>query len=182
MLLRQWHGGDQAAADRLFPFVYQQLRQLARRHLSSERPDHTLAPTGVVHEAYLKMVGGHINASDRQHFFVLAASVMRQILIDHAKHRLRHKRGGRAVHVSLDEVAVSADQDSQILIDLDEALTKLQQHDPRVAAVVELHYFGGLDYDEAAAAIGASRSTINRDLRFAKAWLRTALSGGHHGS
>ena len=100
---------------------------------------------------------------------------MRQVLIDHAKRRLRQKRGGKDLQVSLDDVSVSIAQDSRAIVDLDEALTRLQEIDPRVARVVELHYFGGLDYDEAAAAVGSSRSTVNRDLRFAKAWLKKML-------
>ena len=175
VLLRRWHGGDKAAADHLFPLVYQELRRLARRHLFSERAAHTLPPTGLVHEAYVKMMGGQIDAKDRLHFFALAATVMRQVLIDHAKRRVRQKRGAGDVHVSLDDVSVALGQASQTILDLDEALTRLQAIDPRVARVVELHYFGGLDYDETAGAMGASRSTINRDLRFAKAWLRKAL-------
>lgn len=175
-LLQRWHEGDESAADQLFPMVYQELRRLARRHLLSERPSHTLPPTGLVHEAYMKMMGGQIDARDRLHFFAIAATVMRQVLIDHAKRRLRQKRGADGVHVPLDDVAVSIAQDSQAIIDLDEALTRLHQIDPRVARVLELHYFGGLDYDETAEAMGASRSTINRDLRFAKAWLKKALA------
>jgi RNA polymerase sigma factor (TIGR02999 family) len=175
LLLRRWNNGDEAAADRLFPLVYQELRSLARRHLFSERDDHTLPATALVHEAYLKMMGGHIDARDRLHFFTLAATVMRQVLIDHAKRRLRQKRVSGDVHVSLDDVSVAIGQASQTIIELDDALTRLQKIDPRVARVVELHYFGGLDYDETAEAMGASRSTVNRDLRFAKAWLKQAL-------
>ena len=175
LLLRRWHGGDEAAADRLFPLVYQELRSLARRHLFSERADHTLPATALVHEAYMKMMGGQIDARDRLHFFTLAATVMRQVLIDHAKRRLRQKRGSGGVHVSLDDVTVAIGQASETILELDDALTRLQAIDPRVARVVELHYFGGLDYDETAEAMGASRSTVNRDLRFAKAWLKKTL-------
>ena len=165
VLLRRWHDGDQAAADRLFPIVYQELRRLARRHLFSERSAHTLPPTGLVHEAYVKMMGGNIDVRDRAHFFTVAANVMRQVLLDHAKRRLRHKRGAGSYHVSLDDVNVSVQQASQAVINLDEALTRLHQIDARSARVVELHYFGGLDYDETAEAIGVSRSVVNRDLR-----------------
>jgi RNA polymerase sigma factor (TIGR02999 family) len=174
-LLRRWHDGDQDAAGRLFPLVYQELRRLARRHMFGERPEHTLAPTALVHEAYLKMMGGRIDARDRLHFYALAATVMRQVLIDHAKGRLRQKRGGGEVHVTLGDVAVSLNHASEQILDLDRALTKLAAADPRAARVVELHYFGGLDYDETAEAMGASRSSVNRDLRFAKAWLGHAL-------
>jgi RNA polymerase sigma-70 factor, ECF subfamily len=174
-LLRRWHDGDHAAADRLFPIVYQELRRLARRHLFSERSAHTLPPTGLVHEAYMKMMGGNIDVRDRAHFFTVAANVMRQVLLDHAKRRLRHKRGSGSFHVPLDDVSVSVEQASQAVVDLDEALSRLQQIDARAARVIELHYFGGLDYDETAEAIGASRSVVNRDLRFARAWLRTQL-------
>lgn len=176
VLLRRWHEGDPAAADRLFPIVYQELRHLARRHLLSERFDHTLPPTGLVHEAYLKMMGGHIDVRDRLHFFTVAATVMRQVLLDHAKRRLRHKRGGGRDDVSLDDVSVSLGQASKTIIELDDALNRLQQLDPRVARVIELHYFGGLDYDEMAEATGSSRSTVSRDLRFARAWLRKELA------
>lgn len=175
-LLRDWHGGDPAAASELFPLVYQELRVLARRHMFGERPEHTLAPTALVHEAYLKMMGGQIDARDRIHFFTLAATVMRQVLIDHAKARVRQKRGGRGIHVSLDEVSVAMDQASDTILGLDEALTRLAAIDARAARAVELHYFGGLDYDETADAMCASRSSVSRDLRFAKAWLGNALA------
>lgn len=175
LLLRRWHDGDQAAADRLFPMVYQEMRRLARKHLFSERSAHTLPPTGLVHEAYMKMMGGSIDVRDRAHFFAVAANVMRQVLLDHAKRRLRQKRGSGGLHVSLDDVSISMAQASQAVVELDEALNRLQQIDGRAAQVVELHYFGGLDYDETAEAIGASRSVVNRDLRFAKAWLRKEL-------
>jgi RNA polymerase sigma factor (TIGR02999 family) len=176
LLLRRWHDGDPSASDHLFPLVYQELRRLAKRHLFAERSDHTLPPTGLVHEAYLKMMGGHLDVRDRLHFFTVAATVMRQVLIDHAKRRLRQKRGAGGLHVSLDDVSVSLGRASQTIVELDDALTRLQQIDPRVARIVELHYFGGLDYDEMAEAIGSSRSTISRDLRFAKAWLRKELA------
>ena len=178
VLLRRWHEGDRAAADRLFALVYQKLRRLACRHLFDERSAHTLSPTGLVHEAYVKMMGGNIDVRDRAHFFSIAANIMRQVLLDHARRRLRQKRGGGGFQVSLDKVSVSVEQASQAVIDLDEALDRLQQIDDRAARVVELHYFGGLDYDETAEAIGASRSVVNRDLRFAKAWLRNDLGWG----
>lgn len=174
-LLRRWHDGDRVAAEHLFPLVYQELRALARRHMSRERQEHTLVPTALVHEAFLKMMGGRIDARDRLHFFALAATVMRQVLIDHAKSRLRQKRGGAHVHVTLGEAAVSLSVASEQVLDLDRALTQLALTDPRAAKAVELHYFAGLDYDETAEAMEASRSSVSRDLRFAKAWLATAL-------
>jgi RNA polymerase sigma factor (TIGR02999 family) len=174
-LLRRWHDGDQGAAEHLFPLVYQELRALARRHMFSERHEHTLVPTALVHEAFLKMMAGRIDARDRLHFFALAATVMRQVLIDHAKSRLRQKRGGAHVHVTLGDDVVSLSQASEQVLDLDRALTQLALTDPGAARAVELHYFAGLDYDETAEAMGASRSSVSRDLRFAKAWLGHAL-------
>ena len=157
------------------PLVYAELHSLAQRRMQLERPDHTLQPTALVHEAFLRLAGGDVNVNDRVHFFALAASTMRRVLVDHAKSRRRDKRGGGAVAVSLDDaLQVGAEPDEDILA-LDEALAELGTQDPRKARVIELHYFGGLNYDEIAATLDVGVATVNRDLRFAKAWLRKRL-------
>lgn len=167
-LLRQWSAGDKQALDRLMPIVYDQLRKLASRCLASERPGHTLRATALVNEAYLRLVSGSPDFNDRAHFFAIAARLMRQILVDHARTQNRHKRGAGAQRLTFDEsVLVAPDQSG--LLEIDDALRRLSAMDPRKSDVVELLYFGGLTYDEAAAALGISAATVHRELRMAKA-------------
>ena len=170
-LLVRWRGGDEAALEQLLPLVYEELRRLAGRYMRAERPDHTLQATALVHEAYVRLVGVEAAWQDRVHFLSLAARLMRRILVDHAKAGRREKRGGGAVKLSLDDVALVASEPSAALLDLDEALTNLASLDERKARAVELHYFGGLTYDETAEVLGVSAATVDRDLRMARAWL-----------
>jgi RNA polymerase sigma factor (TIGR02999 family) len=174
-LLVAWRGGDQAAFERLLPLVYHELHGLARRHMRGERPDHTLQTTALIHEAYLRMCGADITWEGRVHFLAVAAQTMRRILVDHARGRARTKRGGGATPVTLDEGLAAAPEPLDDLLALDEALGRLAALDERKARVVELHYFGGLTYDEAAAAVGISSATVDRELRAAKAWLYREL-------
>lgn len=176
-LLRAWGGGDKAALDELMPLVHLQLRKLAAKCLASERPDHTLRATALVNEAYLRLAGAQNNFSDRVHFFAVAARLLRHILVDHAKGQRRQKRGAGAVKLSLDDaLQVGATPPSNIL-ELDEALARLATHDQRKSELVELLFFGGLTYDEAAEALQISPATVHRELRMAKAWLRRELTG-----
>jgi len=175
-LLRQWSAGNKEALDELMPLVYDQLRKLASRCLASERPGHTLRATALVNEAYLRLVDSGMDFNDRVHFFAVAARLLRQILVDHARTHNRQKRGGGVQNLTLDEAILVA-QGQPGLLELDEALQRLAANDPRKSEVVELLYFGGLTYDEAAAALGISAATVHRELRMAKAWLHTELAG-----
>ncbi len=157
------------------PLVYDRLRGLAASHLRHERPGHTLAATALVHEAYLKIAGAEINYQDRVHFFAVASTAMRRVLVDYAKRHKRQRRGGGAARADFDEaLAVSADPDASI-IDIDEALTELAKVDPRKVRVVELTYFGGLSNTETAKILGVSEPTVKRELRMARAWIKESL-------
>jgi RNA polymerase sigma factor (TIGR02999 family) len=155
--------------------VYPELRAIAQRQLTHESAGHTLQPTALVHEAYLRLIGVEIEWTDRRHFFAVAARAMRRVLVDHARARRREKRGGDAVLVTLDdELAIAVDSGVDLLA-LDEALDRLAALDERKARAVELHFFAGLSYDETARALDVSPATIDRDLRMAKAWLLQQL-------
>jgi RNA polymerase sigma factor (TIGR02999 family) len=186
-LLRAWGDGDEAALSRLIPLVYEELRRLARRSLASERADHTLQPTALVHEAYLRLALGSAPPwADRIHFFAVAAQVMRRLLVDHARARCAGKRGEGAPHLPLElalqEVAVrqagEGGAEPVDLLALDEALTALAQCDRRKARGVELHYFGGLTLAETARVLGVSTPTVILDLRLARAWLFRQMARG----
>ncbi len=174
LLLAQWAKGDQQALDELTSLVYKELRQLAASQLRRERRSHTLQPTALVHEAYMRLVDQKKpNWQSRSHFFGVAARLMRQILVDHARRRQAGKRAG--LKVSLEE-AVSFEQDrSRDLVALDLGLTALEKIDPRKCKAVELRYFGGLSMDEIAHALDVSPVTVRRDLRMAEAWLHHEL-------
>jgi RNA polymerase sigma factor (TIGR02999 family) len=183
-LLREWRAGHPQALERLTPLVYEELRKLARGYMRSERDGHTLQATAVVHEAFLRLVQANVALQDRAHFFALASRLMRRVLVDHAKSRSRNKRSPSAGGVAgLDE---SAGNDSAVtlpptdinVIALDEALESLAQLEPRLAQVIELHYFGGLTYEQIAEAAGASPATVHRDIRLARAWLVNEIDGG----
>lgn len=176
-LLKQVSGGDKAAFDLLVPLVYDQLRRLASRSLRSERPGHTLRATALVHEAYLRLADAGADWQDRVHFYAVAARVMRNILVDYAKGAARQKRGGGAKHVSLDEAVLVDASSAPELSDLDESLKRLEVLDERKARVVELLFFGGLTYQETAAALEISEATVHRELKMAKAWLFRDLAG-----
>jgi RNA polymerase sigma factor (TIGR02999 family) len=176
-LLLQVSVGDTSAMDRLFPLVYDELRRSARRVLRREHPDHTLGTTGLVHEAYLKLVDQtRVGWRDRAHFFAVAALAMRRILVDYARRQRRAKRGGGAAVVSLDESVVSLDERAENLVALDEALTRLSELNPRLSRVVECRFFGGLTEEEIAEALGVTPRTVKRDWAKARGWLYQELS------
>jgi RNA polymerase sigma factor (TIGR02999 family) len=170
-LLTEWRSGHPQALERLTPLVYDELRRLARSYMRAERGSHTLQATAVVHEAFLRLVQANVALQDRTHFFALASRLMRRVLVDHAKSRSRAKRNSGARELPAEEdpqIVLSLDVD---VIALDEALESLMQLEPRLAQVVELHYFGGMTYEEIAASIGSSAATVHRDIRLARAWL-----------
>lgn len=177
-LLQQSRGGNKEAFDELVPIVYDQLHKMAARCFSSEHPGHTLRTTALLNEAYLKLVESNVDWTDRVHFFAVAARVMRRILVDHARGQTREKRGGDAEKISLDQGMEVGVQAPTQLLDLDRALERLSTLDRRKSEVVELLFFGGLTYDEAAAALEISPATLHRELKMAKAWLYKELSGG----
>lgn len=169
--------GNGAATDRLFAVVYDELREMARHRLRGERQGHTLNPTALVHEAYIKLIGGaSAGIEDRAHFLAVAARAMRQILIDHARARHARKRSGGLIRVELDEEQVPAAAGEAQLIALDDSLTELAVLSPRLAHVVELRYFAGLTETEIAAALDISIRTVQRDWRKARAWLSRELA------
>lgn len=178
-LLRDWRQNeDSDALDRLIPLVYDELRRLAAHHLRGEAAGHTLNPTGLVHEVYARLVDGGPSFENRAHFFGVAARAMRQILVDHARHRNREKRGGGAIPVTLTAGTAWVDPWTLDVLALDEALGRLEGLDPRKARAVELHYFGGMTQGDAAAVLEVSRPTVERDLRLARAWLAEQLGEG----
>lgn len=176
-LLNRWREGDPAALDAVIEYVYSDLRRRATAYLKRERQDHTLQPTGLVHEAFIKLVEKReIEWQDRNHFIAVGAQVMRRILVDHARGRNREKRGGKFEDIPLDEALPPASSRSSIdLIALDEALNKLAVFDERQAKIVELKYFGGMTLDETASILDISEVTVKRDWQIARAWLRNQL-------
>ncbi|HEV7667528.1 MAG TPA: sigma-70 family RNA polymerase sigma factor [Thermoanaerobaculia bacterium] len=175
-LLHAWRGGDRDALDRLVPRIYGELRRVADRYLRRERADHTLQPTALVHEAYLRLSGGERPEwRDRVHFFAVAAQMMRRILVDHARAHRADKRGGGARRVSLDEGIAEAVERTADLVALDDALVALAKIDPRKARIIELHYFAGLTVAETAEVLDRSISTVVLDARLARAWLVAEL-------
>jgi RNA polymerase sigma factor (TIGR02999 family) len=175
VLLERWRAGEREALDQLMPLVYEELRRLAARHLGRERPEHTLRPTDLISEAYLRLAGdGQLALRDRVHFFAIAARKMRQILVDHARRRARGKRGAGAAAVTFDEELVAGDRPEE-LIALDDALAALAAFDERKARVIELHYFVGLTLAEVAEALGVHVNTAARDLRLGEAWVHQHL-------
>jgi RNA polymerase sigma-70 factor (ECF subfamily) len=176
-LLTEWRSGHPQALDRLTPLVYDELRRLARNYMRAERGSHTLQATAVVHEAFLRLIQANVALQDRGHFFALASRLMRRVLVDHAKSRSRLKRNvGAQLSVSDDAHEALPPMDFDVIA-LDDALEGLQQMEPRLAQVIELHYFGGLTYDQIAAAVGASAATVHRDIRLARAWLLNEIGG-----
>lgn len=175
-LLRQAREGDARAMHELMPLLYDELRRLAGGQMRGERQGHTLQPTALVHDAYVRLVDMEIDWQDRHHFFAMAARTMRRILVEHARARQRHKRGGGAVRVALDDLELAAPEAGADILRLHDALSRFSEIDERRAEALELHYFGGLSYSEIARARGASEATVKRDLRFARAWLLDALS------
>lgn len=182
-LLRDWSGGDETAAERLMPLVYEELRRLARAYLRRERGDHTLQPTALVNEAYLKLVDqASVSWQNRHHFYGIAARMMRRVLVDHARERAAEKRGGARRRVSLEEADVTTFERAAELVALDEALQKLSAVFPRKAQVVEMRFFGGFGVDEAAEILGVSDKTVMREWESAKLWLYRELDAGGAGA
>jgi RNA polymerase sigma factor (TIGR02999 family) len=170
-LLRAWRQGDPCALDRLMPLVYKELRRRAGRYLGGERMNHTLQPTALVHEAFLRLISTtDVEWQDRAHFFAIAATNMRRILVDSARARRYQKRGGGAINVTFDE-ELAAKGRAPDLVALDDALHVLARQDHRKSRVVELRYFGGMTNEEIAAALGISADTVTRDWQLAKLWL-----------
>jgi RNA polymerase sigma-70 factor (ECF subfamily) len=175
-LLTRSRNGNKQALDELVPLVYTQLHALAARLIRAERPDHTLRPTALINEAYVRLAEGEVGWLERAHFLALAARLMRQVLIDYARSRRAVKRGGTAIKLPLDEaIAIVPDRLGDILV-MDEALNRLAQADARKSQVIELLYFGGLSYSEAAGVLGISEATLHRDLAFARSWLHRELA------
>jgi RNA polymerase sigma factor (TIGR02999 family) len=174
-LLHQWQKGDRQALDEVTRLVYAELRRLATAHLRRERSSHTLQPTALVNEAYMRLCGNApATVQDRAHFLAIAAREMRRVLIDHARKRSADKRGGDAVPVELDDALLSPER-SDILTALDDALAELEQIDERKARVVELVYFGGLTQEEIAELLQVHFKTVARDVRLAQAWLKSKI-------
>ena len=178
-LLARASDGDSRAADELLPLVYAELRSLAAGLMGRERVDHTLQPTALVHEAYLKLVNQtQARWEDRTHFFSVAALALRRILVDHARSHGRAKRGGQCTRLQLDDGLIAAFEDAVDLVALNDALGRLAELDTQRAQVVELRFFGGLTIDEVAAVLEVSSRTVERQWRYARAWLFRELSDG----
>ena len=175
-ILKSWSGGNREAVDDLMPLVYDELHKVAAQYLRRQRPDHTLQPTALVNEAYLKLIDiSDVDWQDRAHFFAFASQTMRHILVDYARAQLREKRGGAAQRLSLDE-AISYSKDTEVdLLSLDEALRELEAIDEKQSKIVELRFFGGLTVEETAVVLKISPATVKREWRIAKAWLHRKI-------
>jgi RNA polymerase sigma-70 factor (ECF subfamily) len=178
-LLIDWNNGSHEALEELMPLVESELRRIAANHMRRESPGHTLQTTALVNEAYLKLVDQRqVHWQNRAHFFALASQLMRRILLDHARSNRRAKRGGKAPHLNLDDVAVIAPEKSEDLIALDEALETLAEFDPKKSKIVEMRFFAGLTVNEVAEVLDIAPSTVMLHWRLAKAWLRREMRGG----
>ena len=177
VLVHAYANGDKVALDRLLPLVYAQLRRIAQKHLRDERPGHTLQPTALVHEMYAKLaVQSPPELRDRIHFLSVAAHVMRQILIDHARTKYAQKRGARQQKLSLDEAQDACVEKPAVMVRIDDALNELANRDPRKARLIEMRFFGGLTAEESATVLELPVHVVRRDLRVAQAWLQRALN------
>ncbi|MEO8484156.1 MAG: ECF-type sigma factor [Acidobacteriota bacterium] len=177
-LLLAWRAGDEQALDGLVPLVYEELRRIARRHLRREQPGHTLAPTALVNEAYLRLIDAQqVKWQDRLHFFAVASRIMRRVLVDAARAKRANKRGGSARRVTFDDRLAVSTERALDLVALDDALLALAAADPRKARVVELRVFCGLSVQEIASVIGVSTDTVTRDWKFVTSWLKRELGG-----
>jgi RNA polymerase sigma factor (TIGR02999 family) len=180
-LLLAWGGGDSEALEKLTPLVYEELHRLAVRSMAAERPDHTLQPTALVHEAYVRLMSSKdVPWKDRAHFFALSARLMRRILVDFARSRRSEKRGRGDTPVSLEEITEVSSQKAPYLVVLDDALTRLAEVDARKSEVVELRFFGGLSVEETAEALKISRDTVLRDWKMARLWLLREIGTEPH--
>jgi RNA polymerase sigma factor (TIGR02999 family) len=175
-LLTEWRSGHPQALDRLTPLVYDELRRMARGYMRAERGGHTLQATAVVHEAFLRLLQANVELQDRGHFFALISRLMRRVLVDHAKSRARRKRNAGAEDLAGADGGPVLPPGEPDVVALDDALERLLELDPRMAQVIELHYFGGMTYEEIAAAMDTSAATVHRELRLAKAWLMHDIS------
>ena len=173
-LIRQWRAGDGQALETLTPLIYDDLRRIAARHLRGERPGHTIQATALVHEAFERLAESDADFADRAHFLAVAARTMRHILTDYGRARRAQKRGGGAAAVTLHEERIGGRSELDI-VDIDDAIDKLSRLDARKADILVLLFFGGMTYDETAEALGISAATVDRDLRFSKAWLANEL-------
>lgn len=175
-LLEAWRGGDEDAANRLFPHLYAELKRIAQHVMSSERSDHTLQPTALVHDAYLKLAGGDSRFQDRAHFLAVAARAMRQLMVDHARAKRADKRKAGEIRVTLGEDLKLPAADPTPILDLHRALEQLSELAPRRGQATELHLFAGMTHEEVATVLKVSVSTVRNDLRFALAWLERELN------
>jgi RNA polymerase sigma factor, TIGR02999 family len=178
-LLTAWSGGDKAALDKLMPLIHQELRRIAHRYMSRERPGHTMQTTALVNEAYLKLVNREgVHWQNRAHFFAIASQLMRHILVDHARSHAYAKRGGGTQTISLDEAMVVSQERAAEVVALDDVLKQLAEIDPQQSRIVELRFFGGLTIEETAVVLSLSPATIKREWTSAKAWLYHELAKG----
>ncbi|MBX3293605.1 MAG: sigma-70 family RNA polymerase sigma factor [Acidobacteria bacterium] len=175
-ILKDWSAGSENAKDRLLPFVYAELKRQARMIMSRERSDHTLQPTALVHETFIRMAErSGIDWQDRHHFYAISSRLMRQILIDHARSHAARKRGGDQIKFSLDDIQISVDERAASLLALDEALKRLAELDERQASIVEMRFFGGMTLDEIAGTLKTSQRTVSREWETARLWLYREL-------
>lgn len=175
-LLMNWRQGDEQALGELLPIVYQELRKIADSYLRRERSDHTLQPTALINEAYLRLVDQSLPQwQNRAHFYGVAAQLMRQILVEHARAQMAQKRGGGAEQIELEDALNYAPEKAAELVALDDALTELSSFDERKSRLIELRYFGGLSVEETAHVMNISTATVTREQRLAQAWLRQSL-------
>lgn len=178
-LLQAWSGGDPNALEQIVVLVYPELRKIAHRCLTGERPGHTLQATALVNEAYLRLVDIHsMQWRDRAHFFAVGARIMRRILVDHARSKGYAKRGGGGIRLDFNEALVVSTETDPALVRMDDALTQLAAFDPRKARIVEMRYFGGLNANDIASVLGVSPQTVNRDWSLAKSWLAREMMNG----
>ena len=174
-LIADWQNGDRAALDKLGSFLYDELHRIAAAYMRREGPGNDLQPTALVNEAFVRLLGTATEFVDRKHFFALAAQIMRRVLVDQARERNAAKRGSGIPNLTFDEALVAGDDRNDIL-ELDAAMSELSKFDPRLARAIELRYFGGLSISEAAEVMSLSESTLNNDLRLARAWLKNELN------
>jgi len=176
-ILQSWNGGDEEAKERLLPFVYDELKRQARILMSKERSDHTLQPTALVHEAFLKLSEqSGIEWKNRSHFFGIASRLMRQILVDHARTQAADKRGNNVVHFSIDDVQIPVEERASLILAIDEVLERLAVLDKKQAQIVEMRFFGGLNNEEIAEALNISERTVVREWQMARLWLFRELN------
>lgn len=176
-ILHEWNGGDASASERLLPFVYQELKRQARFLMARERSDHTLQPTALVHEAFLKLTGlNEIKWNDRKHFFRFVSQIMRQILVDYARLHAAEKRGNNPIHFSIEDLQLPVEERAEAILRLDEALEELSRIDEKQAKIVEMKFFGGMTLDEIGESLDINKRTVSREWREARIWLYRELN------